>query len=417
MARGQVLADQHRRGGQRDRPLRHPVPGMRRHLLAQRGQGALVRVRADDDPAAARAVHGLQHELVEPAQHPVQHPGVAEPVGLHVAQQRLLAQVVADQVGHVGVEQLVVRYPVADRVRDRDLARAGRVEQARAADDRIGPELQRVEELVVDAAVDHVHRLAALRGVHVHAVAGAGQVASLDQFHAHQPGQQGVLKIGGVVHAGGEQDHDRVGRLRRRRGAQRGQQPGRVLVDGMDVLLGEQGRERPGHGQPVLHHVADAGRGAQIVFQHPELALLVPDQVDARDVHPHAVGRVQARGLPAEVLGREHQPPRQHAVGEDLARPVHVGEEGLQGQHPLAHPQRDVVPLDRVDDPRDQVQRERALLARVVKGHAPVGEAPGHLVGPVPQFARVQRLQRGEHGLIGRARLAGPLEHLVPGGG
>ena len=86
--------------------------------------------------------------------------GVVQPVGLDVRQHRLLVEVVADQVGHVGVEQLVVGDAVADRVGDGDLAGPGGVEHAGAADHRVGPEVHRVEELVVDPAVDDVDRAA-----------------------------------------------------------------------------------------------------------------------------------------------------------------------------------------------------------------------------------------------------------------
>ena len=85
---------------------------------------------------------------------------------------------------------------------------------------------------------------------------------------------------------------------------------------------------------------------------------------------------------------------------------VDVGQEPLQRLHPLPHRPGDGVPLDRVEDPRDQVERERALLARVGEGHAPVGEDPGELVGPGPQIGHGQRLERGEERLVRRARLA-----------
>ena len=75
---------------------------------------------------------------------------------------RLLAEVVADQVGQVGVDELVVGDAVADRVGDRHVAGARGVHQARAAEQRVGAEVHRVEELVVDPAVDHVHLLEAL---------------------------------------------------------------------------------------------------------------------------------------------------------------------------------------------------------------------------------------------------------------
>ena len=59
--------------------------------------------------------------------------GVAHPPGVDVAEHRLLGEVVADQVGHVGVDELVVGDAVADRVGEGDVAGPGRVDQARGS--------------------------------------------------------------------------------------------------------------------------------------------------------------------------------------------------------------------------------------------------------------------------------------------
>ena len=90
------------------------------------------------------------------AQHVLELLGIARQVRRHVAEDRLLAQVVADDRRDVVVHDLVVRDAGADRVRQRDVARADRAEQPRDAEHRLGPEGERVEELVVDAPVDHV---------------------------------------------------------------------------------------------------------------------------------------------------------------------------------------------------------------------------------------------------------------------
>ena len=71
--------------------------------------------------------------------------------------------------------------------------------------------MQRVEVLVVDAPVDDVDRALALRRAHPHPVAAADEVAALDQLDAHQPGEQRVLEVGGVVDARGQ--HDDLGSL------------------------------------------------------------------------------------------------------------------------------------------------------------------------------------------------------------
>ena len=68
-----------------------------------------------------------------------------------------------------------------------------------SAESRI--EGQRIEEVVVDAAVEHVDRLVALRGAHGERAVDDAQVAALDQFGAHLVGEEGVFEIGGVVDA------------------------------------------------------------------------------------------------------------------------------------------------------------------------------------------------------------------------
>ncbi len=137
-------------------------------------------------------------------------PGSSSRQRLHVGEDRLLAEVVADEVGQVGVDELVVGDAVADRVRDRDVAQARAVSMARAAEHRVGAELQRVEELVVDPAVDHVDPGRAARWCASTPGRRAEQVAALDELDAHQAGEQRVLEVGGVVDAGREHDDGRV---------------------------------------------------------------------------------------------------------------------------------------------------------------------------------------------------------------
>ena len=210
----------------------------------------------------------------------------------------LLAQVVPDHGRDVGVDQLVVGHAVADRVGDGDPAGPGRVEHARAADQRLGPELQGVEVVVVDAAVDDVHRHLTLGGAQEHLGAVADQVPTLDQVHAHEAGQQGVLVEGRVVHARGQHHHRRVVDPGRRRPAQGVDQVGRVVGHHLDGLAPEELGQHAGHGGPVGQDVAHARRAADVVLQDPELALLVADDIDAGHVDAHAVGRHAARGPP-----------------------------------------------------------------------------------------------------------------------
>ena len=177
----------------------------------------------------------------------------------------------------------------------------GGAHDARAADHRVGAEVERVEEVVVEPPVYDMDGHLAARRPHPHPVPAADEIVALDQLHAHQPGQQGVFEVGGVAGAGGEDDDARVADPVGRGGAQRGEQALRVAVDGHDVLLGEEGGEDPGHRPPVLDDVRDPGRHPDVVLQHPEVARLVAYEIDAGDMDAHPARRLHAVRGPVEV--------------------------------------------------------------------------------------------------------------------
>ena len=81
-------------------------------------------------------------------------------------------------------------------------------DNSRAADKRLGPELQRVQVLVVDAPIDDMDGHLALGRPQEDVGAMADEVPPLHEVHAHEAGEQGVLVERGVVHAGSEH-HDR----------------------------------------------------------------------------------------------------------------------------------------------------------------------------------------------------------------
>ena len=117
-------------------------------------------VGAHQHAVAAGFAHHLDDQRLQIVERVFQPLGIAAEMGLDVGEQRLLAQVVANHVRHVGVDTLVVGNPGSRRVGDRHVAELVGVEEAGRAELRIGTEGQRVDEIVVDAAVDHVHLLA-----------------------------------------------------------------------------------------------------------------------------------------------------------------------------------------------------------------------------------------------------------------
>jgi hypothetical protein len=119
-------------------------------------------------------------------------------IGVHIRQDRILVEVVFDDARDVGVDDLVVGHPGADGVGHGDVAGAVGADQTRHAQDRIGPEDGRIEEVVVDAPVDHVHRHQAGGRAHEDPGVAHHQIAALDDGNAHLAGEEGVLEIGAV---------------------------------------------------------------------------------------------------------------------------------------------------------------------------------------------------------------------------
>jgi hypothetical protein len=99
----------------------------------------------------------------------------------------------------------------AGRVGHQHVAGAHRLQQAGHAQARVGAQLQRVEEFVVQPLEQAVHRLQALQRLEVQALVAHRQVAALDQGQAQVARQVGVLEIGFVVGAGRQQHDVRIG--------------------------------------------------------------------------------------------------------------------------------------------------------------------------------------------------------------
>ena len=133
-------------------------------------------------------------------------------------QDRLLLQVEADHVGDVRIDRLVVGDAGARGVDQRDVAAAVGVHQAGDAQRAVGAEAERVDEVVVDAAVDHVDPPQAAGGAHVDEVVVDDQVAAFDQLDAHLSRQEAVLEIRRVEDA--RREHARPSALRRAAGRQ-----------------------------------------------------------------------------------------------------------------------------------------------------------------------------------------------------
>ena len=95
--------------------------------------------------------------------------------------------------------------------------RAPRLHEARDPERRIGPQLERIAVVVVEAAEDRVDGPEAGDGLEEHAIVAHRQVAALDERKAELPGEVGVLEVGLVVRSGREHHDVRRAAVRRAR--------------------------------------------------------------------------------------------------------------------------------------------------------------------------------------------------------
>ncbi|MNI46977.1 hypothetical protein D3C73_1014680 [compost metagenome] len=211
-----------------------------------------------------------------------------KPESVDVGDDRLFVKVVPDQVRHVTVHELVIGYSVAHSVGDGHSPGSGGVDQSRATEHGIRAELQWIQEVVIDALVDHIHALLTGSGPHVNAVATANEVTAFNELHAHQPCKEGVLKVRTVEDARGQDNHGGIVHAGGSGFAQCGQEPPGVLLHRPDVLLAKSLGQTLGHGPPVLQDVADPRRYADVVLEHSEGSCGVANHVNARhmDANP-----------------------------------------------------------------------------------------------------------------------------------
>ena len=189
----------------------------------------------------------------------------------------------------------------------------------------------------------------------------------------------------------------------------------RIVADRAHPMSGEQVREDPRHRAPVLHHVRDARRRAEVVLEHAEVALGVADQIDAGDMDAHPVRRDDPNGLAVEVLARSDEAARDNPVTQDFLLAVDVVEVVLERLDPLGDATLEARPLRSGDHPRHEVQRERPLLAGKRERDALVDERSSERIGPGLQLGGIRRGKLVVDALVRPPDVARSVEHLVEG--
>ena len=421
MARGDALVHHGRAGGQRQ--------GRLGDIVGRAGQDAGVEflplrlggMRADQHPVAAGALRQLHHQLIEVGEDvfPVLLPLAQE--GRHIGQQRLLPEVEAHHLRHIGVDRLVVGDPGPRGIGQRDIAGAIGRHQPGHADQAVRAEGLRVEEFIVDPAVDHIHPLRPGGGAHEHHLVLHEKIGTLHHLDPHLIGEEAVLVIGAVVGAGGQQHDAGLGAgAGRGDGLQRLQQLLRVARDRGHLVPGAEPREEPQHRLPILQHVGDAGGGAAIILEHIELIRSGADHVDPGDMGIDPARRGQPDHLRPVALILQHQRSGDLAGAQDLLLAIDIAEEGVEGADPLAQPGGEPVPFGARQDAGDQVEGDQPLRVPTLpidrEGDADAAEQQLRLppLG-VQLFARRGAEPAVDLGIGGAHAILGP--HFIESGG
>ncbi|OIQ76466.1 hypothetical protein GALL_418560 [mine drainage metagenome] len=135
-------------------------------------------------------MHFLDHQFAQIVEHVGQILWLAAAPGRHIRQDRFLGEIEFHDLGHVGIDRLVVGDAGPDRVGERDVAGGIGRHQAWDAKRRIRAEGEGIEEVVVDAAVNDVDALETLGGAHEHLIVLDDEVAALNQLDAELVGQK-----------------------------------------------------------------------------------------------------------------------------------------------------------------------------------------------------------------------------------
>ena len=120
---------------------------------------------------------------------------LATPPGRDIRDEQLLVQQTPGERRQEGEERRRLDRAGAERIGNRDVAGARRLDEAGHAEDGIRAQFQRVAPGIVHAADDHIHALQALEGFQEDAAVAHGQIVALDQLVAEIAREVGVLEI------------------------------------------------------------------------------------------------------------------------------------------------------------------------------------------------------------------------------
>jgi len=119
-------------------------------------------------------------------------------IGRHIWQDRFFIQVVFDDLGDISINHLVIRHPASRRIGQCDVPGLIGSHETRHPQQRILAKNFRIEEVVINPAIDDIDLLEPFRGPHPDAVIKHDQVIPDHQFRPQLLRQKTVFKISGI---------------------------------------------------------------------------------------------------------------------------------------------------------------------------------------------------------------------------
>src|SRR5437016_33647 len=362
MTRFDAVIYEGRHCGQRYHRLRNEIARCRLQLRGELIAFALACRRAHQHSIAARAVDGLDDERIQMMQNMLELFGLRTAPRGNVWENRVLVEVVANHVGHVGVHQLVIRDARTGSISQSHVAFRPGAHQSRNAERRLRAEGFRIKEVIVDPPVDHIDTGPAVDRLHVHAVIVVYcKISALDELAAHLPREIRMFEVRRVVDTGREHHDLRHSLASGRQRHQHLMQLGGVIVDRKDRSVLKQLRKHALHDLPVLDHVGNTGRYTQVVLEHVDSAVFVAHQIRAADVGPAALRRTDTDAIRPEVLRGRDDVVRKQTVLDDTLRVIHIVDEVIERRDALFQARRDPVPLPRGNDARNDIEWPGAI--------------------------------------------------------
>ena len=385
-----------RRRRERLAVLRDVERGGRDEPRAQLGERRRVERAAEDRLGAPHGERRLDDHLAQLREHVREHARLAAPPGLDARQRELLAEQRAAHARQERHERRRLHDARAERVRDGDVALAHGLQQPGHAQRRVGAQLERVAEVVVEPAQDDVDAVQAAQRLQVDAALAHGEVGALDEHVPEVLREERLLEVRRVVRPRRQQHDARVVSGRRER-RERAPLLLKIRREPLDVTLAELVGQQARHDDAVLERVARARRRLRAIGQHTPRARALPHEVRRVYVKEAPARGLHAAARPQEARVREHELGRQVALVEQPLRPVDVGEDRVEEARPLREPRRQLCEVVRSDDDRHGAERPRTLhalgVAVGVEAHAVVVNEVTRLLPTSPELVGRERVE------------------------